>query len=304
MASSYYTNTLHVNFDSVLDMDNPGMVSMFQDLMASSLEGFLGCPAVIYEAALVEFSKNVSVRDGVVVSTVHGVTVEISEQLFAETFELPVEGLSELSTITKDLVFDARSIVSLSGEPRIVLRDVQRIQSLVSALPSVQSSSVSVLSQKVQLAFSSVVEDEDNQMDIDQRLASTTTTADSSMNFIDDDTILGDTETSNQPSLPTVSNLSTYLDDFRTILWQRLDAQSKDIRHIGDIHNDVLSKLNTLEKGLRDALIQQGEDLQKLIQNVRQDGRTLDDVQTLRFNEFRKGFLAHSDAVTADSMDF
>ncbi|KZV21269.1 hypothetical protein F511_23394 [Dorcoceras hygrometricum] len=43
---------------------------------------------------------------------------------------------------------------------------------------------------------------------------------------------------------------------------------------------------------------------EKLIQNVRQDGRNLDDVQTLRFNEFKKGFLAHSAAVTADSMDF
>ncbi|KZV36592.1 filament-like plant protein 7 [Dorcoceras hygrometricum] len=115
-------------------------------------------------------------------------------------------------------------------------------------------------------AFSSVVEDEDNQMDIDQRLASQTTIADSSMNFIDDDTILGDAAATSQPSLPTVSNLSTYLDDFRTLLWQRLDAQSEDIRHI--------------------------------------DGRTVDDVQTLRFNEFRKGFLAHSAAVTADSMDF
>ncbi|KZV23111.1 hypothetical protein F511_09149 [Dorcoceras hygrometricum] len=33
-------------------MDDPGMVSMFQALMASGLERFLGCPAVIYEAAL------------------------------------------------------------------------------------------------------------------------------------------------------------------------------------------------------------------------------------------------------------
>ncbi|KZV41982.1 hypothetical protein F511_29509 [Dorcoceras hygrometricum] len=139
MASSYYNNTLHVNFESVLAMDDPGMVSMFQALMASGLEGFLGCPTVIYEAALVDFFENASVRDGVVVITVHGVTVEISEQLFAETFELPVEvhgvtveiseqlfaetfelpveGFSELSEIPKDLVFDARSIVSLFGEP-------------------------------------------------------------------------------------------------------------------------------------------------------------------------------------------
>ncbi|KZV55233.1 hypothetical protein F511_26640 [Dorcoceras hygrometricum] len=117
MAFSYYTNTLHVNFESIVAMDDPGMVYMFQALMASGLEGFLGCPAVIYEAALVEFFENASVRDGVVVSTVHGVTMEISEQLFAETFELPLEGLSDLSDIPKDLVFDTRSIVSLSGEP-------------------------------------------------------------------------------------------------------------------------------------------------------------------------------------------
>ncbi|KZV42994.1 hypothetical protein F511_37043 [Dorcoceras hygrometricum] len=63
MASSYYTNTLHVNFESVLAMDDPGMVSMFQALMASVLEGFLGCPAVIYEASLVDFFENALVRD-------------------------------------------------------------------------------------------------------------------------------------------------------------------------------------------------------------------------------------------------
>ncbi|KZV23395.1 hypothetical protein F511_43264 [Dorcoceras hygrometricum] len=89
MASSYYTNTLHVNFASVLAMDDPGMVSMFQALMAYVLEGFLGCPAVIYEAALVDFFENASVRDG----------------------------LTDLTEIPKDLVFDARSIVSFSGEP-------------------------------------------------------------------------------------------------------------------------------------------------------------------------------------------
>ncbi|KZV57983.1 hypothetical protein F511_12472 [Dorcoceras hygrometricum] len=98
-------------------MDDPGMVSMFQALMASGLEGFLGCPAVLYEAALVYFFENGSVRDGLVVSTVNGVPVEITEQLFAEAFELPVDGLSELSEIPKDKVFDARSLVSLTGEP-------------------------------------------------------------------------------------------------------------------------------------------------------------------------------------------
>ncbi|KZV27748.1 dystroglycan-like [Dorcoceras hygrometricum] len=90
MASAYYSNTQHIDFESVLAMDDPGMVSMFQALMASGLEGFLGCPAVIYEAALVDFFKNASVRDGVIISTVAGQLVEISEEW---------------------------SIVSMSGEP-------------------------------------------------------------------------------------------------------------------------------------------------------------------------------------------
>ncbi|KZV48745.1 putative leucine-rich repeat receptor-like protein kinase [Dorcoceras hygrometricum] len=115
VASSYYTNTLHVDFESGLAMDNPGMVSVFNALMASGLEGFLGCPAVLYEAALVDFFENGSVRDGLVVSTV-SVPVEITEQLFAEAFELLVDGFPELSEIPKDKVFDARSLVSLTGE--------------------------------------------------------------------------------------------------------------------------------------------------------------------------------------------
>ncbi|KZV57253.1 SET domain protein 2 isoform 1 [Dorcoceras hygrometricum] len=71
----------------------------------------------IYEAALVDFFENASVRDGVIISTVAGQLVEISEEWFAESFDLPVDGLSELSEIPKDVVFYARSIVSMSGEP-------------------------------------------------------------------------------------------------------------------------------------------------------------------------------------------
>ncbi|KZV19161.1 dystroglycan-like [Dorcoceras hygrometricum] len=98
-------------------MDDPGMVSMFQAIMASGLEGFLGCPAVIYEAALVDFFENTSVRYGVIISTVAGQLVEISEEWFEESFDLPVDGLADLSEIPKNVVFDAKSIVSMSGEP-------------------------------------------------------------------------------------------------------------------------------------------------------------------------------------------
>ncbi|KZV26834.1 hypothetical protein F511_44482 [Dorcoceras hygrometricum] len=116
MASSLYSNAQHVDFDSVLAMDDPGMVSKFEALEASGLRGFLGCPAIVYEDALVDLFENASVRNGVVFSTVGGQIVKISEKLFAESFELPVEGLEELSEMPKDSIFDARSIVSLSGE--------------------------------------------------------------------------------------------------------------------------------------------------------------------------------------------
>ncbi|KZV31857.1 hypothetical protein F511_33070 [Dorcoceras hygrometricum] len=117
MASSLYSNAQHVDFESVLGMDDPGMVSMFEALMASGLRGFLGCPATVYEDALVDFFENASVRNGVVIRTVGGQLVEISEKLFAETFELPIDGLGDLSEMPKDAIFDARSIVSFSGEP-------------------------------------------------------------------------------------------------------------------------------------------------------------------------------------------
>ncbi|KZV53980.1 hypothetical protein F511_41846 [Dorcoceras hygrometricum] len=117
MASSFYSNAQHVDFESVLGMEDHGMVSMFEALMASGLRGFLGCPAVVYEDALVDFFENASVRNGVIISTVGGQLVEISEELFAESFELPIDGLGDLSEIPKDAIFDARSIVSLSGEP-------------------------------------------------------------------------------------------------------------------------------------------------------------------------------------------
>ncbi|KZV31990.1 hypothetical protein F511_05100 [Dorcoceras hygrometricum] len=116
MASSMYSNAQHVDFDSVLAMDDSGMVSMFEALEASGLRGFLGCPAIVYEDALVDFFENASVRNGLVFSTVGGQIVQISEKLFAESFELPEEGLEELSEMPKDAIFDARSIVSMTGE--------------------------------------------------------------------------------------------------------------------------------------------------------------------------------------------
>ncbi|KZV56949.1 splicing factor 3B subunit 1-like [Dorcoceras hygrometricum] len=108
MASSLIINTIQVYFDSVLEMDNEGVVAMFEALISSGLSGFLGCSSAIFETALMEFFHNASVRDGVVVSTIQGKPVAILEEMFASTFQLPLEGLSDLHEVPQDLVIEAR----------------------------------------------------------------------------------------------------------------------------------------------------------------------------------------------------
>ncbi|KZV40186.1 hypothetical protein F511_05663 [Dorcoceras hygrometricum] len=116
MASSLISSSHHIDFDSVFGFDDEGLVQMFESLIATGLKNFLGCPAALYEAALIEFFENSSVRDGMVVSTIEGKAVEISEEVFAATFELPTEGLTDFSEVPKDLVFDARILFSISKE--------------------------------------------------------------------------------------------------------------------------------------------------------------------------------------------
>ncbi|KZV50317.1 hypothetical protein F511_38292 [Dorcoceras hygrometricum] len=144
MAASFYNNSVHIDFESVLAMGEPGMVSMFQALVASGLQGFLGCIAVVYEEALVEFFANGTVRDGLVVSTVNGVVVEISEKLFVEMFDLPVVGLADVSEMPKDKIFYARSIVSLTGEPVILSGSKSQMKMHYRLLCDIMAKSISV----------------------------------------------------------------------------------------------------------------------------------------------------------------
>ncbi|KZV42991.1 hypothetical protein F511_41806 [Dorcoceras hygrometricum] len=116
MASSLISNSLHISFDSVLGMDDAGLLAVFEYFVATGLKGFLGFPSIYYEDALTKFFENGLVRDGMIVSTIQGISVEISEEVFAATFELPMEGLTDLSEVPKDLVFDAGSIFPESKE--------------------------------------------------------------------------------------------------------------------------------------------------------------------------------------------
>ncbi|KZV37600.1 hypothetical protein F511_41978 [Dorcoceras hygrometricum] len=102
---------------------------------------------------------------------------------------------------------------------------------------------------------------------------SPTSAGNSPLRFISDDISMADDTT----------RFSNSITDLQTFLSACID----------DSRSDILSKLNTLEKGLSDSLRQQEEAFRTLIHSARQDGRTLDDVQTLRFNEFRKGNLNH-----------
>ncbi|KZV50140.1 hypothetical protein F511_28146 [Dorcoceras hygrometricum] len=117
MASSLISNSHHIDFESVFRLDDASMVQMFESLIAKGLKKFLGCPAVFYEDALTEFFANSSVReDGMVVCTIGGTAIEISREMFAAAFELPTEGLIDLTDVSKNFVFDARSLFSDSKE--------------------------------------------------------------------------------------------------------------------------------------------------------------------------------------------
>ncbi|KZV34102.1 hypothetical protein F511_28353 [Dorcoceras hygrometricum] len=118
MASSYISNALQINFESVLEItDNAEMVSMFKALESTDLRGFLGCPSVLYERELEQFFDTAMVKDGDITCEVSGKVVVISEDRFAGVFGLPTEGLVNLSEVPKDLVYDARSIFSQSSKP-------------------------------------------------------------------------------------------------------------------------------------------------------------------------------------------
>ncbi|KZV33720.1 hypothetical protein F511_30407 [Dorcoceras hygrometricum] len=117
MASPLISNSHHIDFESVFRLDDAGMVQMFETLIATRLKEFLGCPAVFYEDALTEFFANSSVReDDMVVSTISGTAIEISQEMFAAAFELPTEGLIDLTDVPKNFVFDARSLFSDSKD--------------------------------------------------------------------------------------------------------------------------------------------------------------------------------------------
>ncbi|KZT76265.1 hypothetical protein F511_46712 [Dorcoceras hygrometricum] len=55
--------------------------------------------------------------------------------------------------------------------------------------------------------------------------------------------------------------------------------------------------MHKLEQNVRDSLSDQAAVFKSFSQEARQEGRTIDDVQTIRFNEFRKNFLTQNASI-------
>ncbi|KZV55500.1 hypothetical protein F511_27233 [Dorcoceras hygrometricum] len=93
MASVFITNALQVNFESVLGIsENDGM----------ELEQF-------FDTALVQ--------DNDITCVISGKYVAISEDRFAGVFNLPTDGLNDLSEVPNHLVLQARTVFSKSEKP-------------------------------------------------------------------------------------------------------------------------------------------------------------------------------------------
>ncbi|KZV56598.1 hypothetical protein F511_09077 [Dorcoceras hygrometricum] len=369
MAASFYSNSVHVDFDSVLALDEPGMVLMFRALVASGLQGFLGCSPMVYEEALVEFFANGRVRDGFVVSTVNGVSVEISEELFAETFELPVDGLGDLSEMPKDAIlmrvepcadrwvkiprkvispevprqrqYDdtlptmsvffrlmrkrwddvCLEVVEFCTAKRLLpvgstqfcrpLQLVEPVSSFSSCLSSVFALRVSQFCsvfidlslfnwfpstdiseflsaialdraafRSVQIAQSVVPS---VQLSLDQRSSSPISHESSSSLRFDQTDI--DATASSRP--PISQDLSAAL----------ADLQANLLEQIFEYQSGLSSKLHKIEQSVCDSLRDQADIFRNLSQGARQEARTLDDVQSIRFNELRKNVLARNASI-------
>ncbi|KZV24673.1 hypothetical protein F511_35595 [Dorcoceras hygrometricum] len=118
MESSYISNALQIKYDSVLSIqDNDGMVNMFQAPEATGLRGFLGCLSVLYEQELEQFFDTALIQDGDITCAVSGKYVAIYPSRFAGVFNLPNDGLIDLSEVPNDLVLKSRTLFSRSGMP-------------------------------------------------------------------------------------------------------------------------------------------------------------------------------------------
>ncbi|KZV19121.1 hypothetical protein F511_42422 [Dorcoceras hygrometricum] len=115
-----------------------------------------------------------------------------------------------------------------------------------------------------------------------QQLSSSSSSSSSSLHF--DKTDIDATASS---QLPISQDLSALFADFQATLSEQLFESESNIS----------SKLHKIEQHVRDSLIDQAAVFKSLSQEARQENRTLDDVQTIRFNDFRKHVLEQNASI-------
>ncbi|KZV29834.1 2-like [Dorcoceras hygrometricum] len=153
---------------------------------------------------------------------------------------------------------DISEFLSAIALDRTVLRSVQSFQNSFSVAPSVQLS----LEQ--------------------QQSSSSSSSSSSSLHFDKTDV---DATASSVP--PVSQDLSAAF----------ADLQANLLEQIFEYQSGFFSKLHKIEQSVCDSLRDQADIFRNLSQGARQEVRTLDDVQSLRFNEFRKNVLAQNASI-------
>ncbi|KZV44681.1 hypothetical protein F511_27950 [Dorcoceras hygrometricum] len=149
---------------------------------------------------------------------------------------------------------DISEFLSSIALDRTILRSVQRSQDSFAVTPSVQLS-------------------------LEQHQSSSSSDSSSSIHF--DQTDIDATASSR----PTISpDLSAVFADFQAALSEQIFVSQSDIS----------SRMHKLEQSVCDSLRDQADIFRSLSQGARQEVRTLDDVHTIRFNEFRKNVLTQN----------
>ncbi|KZV54835.1 hypothetical protein F511_39140 [Dorcoceras hygrometricum] len=115
--ASFAVNALQVNFESVLSMEDAGMVSMSRILEKSGLRGFLGILGSVFEEALNQFFANASVIAGKIVSTVTKRKMVITQDVFSEIFHFPTEGMVSFSGLLAQAVAAMKEMFSVTDIP-------------------------------------------------------------------------------------------------------------------------------------------------------------------------------------------
>ncbi|KZV29839.1 hypothetical protein F511_43187 [Dorcoceras hygrometricum] len=124
-------------------------------------------------------------------------------------------------------------------------------------------------------------------------LETSTSSTSLSIHFDADDIPLDDTADI-QTSVPVGrTKFVEAIDDLRTLLIQRINYSN----------GEILSKLNTVDRGVLDALRHQHETLRHSLQAIRQDNQRQGDSQLIHIDHFKKGVAAHGLNVIENFVD-